>query len=164
MGVASPPHPLPPLYNMESKKKTLQSLMQEEEEERRGGGWAPFMPNITILIALMLFLVWMEDGGWRGRGGRKPSQHSPPGCTATFLTATLISYFLPANSWRATFLPCETLPLSHSSHVQLHIFKPVMTLCTPFEVSPPWKRFFFKKQKTWLHLNTPEMTSTCQSV
>lgn len=38
---------------------------QEVEEE---GGWAPFMPNITILIALMLFLV----GG--GRGGREERQ------------------------------------------------------------------------------------------
>lgn len=28
-----------------------------------GGGWAPFMPNITILIALMLFLVWTGCGG-----------------------------------------------------------------------------------------------------
>lgn len=34
------------------------------EEE---GGWAPFMPNITILIALMLFLVW-KGGGVAGKG------------------------------------------------------------------------------------------------
>lgn len=60
-----------------------------EEEE---GGWAPFMPNITILIALMLFLVWTGGEGWQGkkRDG-KPSQH----CTAMFLiTAHTTDFFL----------------------------------------------------------------------
>lgn len=50
------------------EEKSLQSFVQEEEVEE--GGWAPFMPNITILIALMLFLVWTEGG----RGGRKKRQ------------------------------------------------------------------------------------------
>lgn len=42
------------------------------------------MPNITILIALMLFLVWRS----RGRGGsdRKLSQHGTP----MFLITTLL--------------------------------------------------------------------------
>ena len=33
------------------------NMEKKSAEFRAGGGWAPFMPNITILIALMLFLV-----------------------------------------------------------------------------------------------------------
>lgn len=92
--------------------------MQEEEEE---GGWAPFMPNITILIALMLFLVWRGGGVGRETRDRKPSQH----CTAMFLITThytLISLLLlplhmyepaapspPLLNYTSTLVPIEIL-------------------------------------------------------
>lgn len=56
-----PPH-------QHGEEKSLQSFMQEVEEE---GGWAPFMPNITILIALMLFLVWAGGEGMQGKERQK---------------------------------------------------------------------------------------------
>lgn len=52
------------------EEKSLQSLMQAE------GGWAPFRPDITILIALMLLLVWAGRGG-RGGGAESPVSTAP---------------------------------------------------------------------------------------
>lgn len=76
--------------------KSLQSFVQEVVEE---GGWAPFMPNITILIALMLFLVW------RGRVvGNHRAREAQSALNATgfnhcfFLAAKCDLYFSSAHT------------------------------------------------------------------
>lgn len=65
------------------RKKSLRSF-----SERKGGGWAPFMPNITILIALMLFL---EEGGKgeRERAAQSQQLHSL-GCLIAVSTTILL--------------------------------------------------------------------------
>lgn len=79
----TPPFPLPPPPLAEEEKKSAEFQAGGGGGGVKGG-WAPFMPNITILIALMLFLVWRS----RGRGGsdRKLSQHGTP----MFLITTLL--------------------------------------------------------------------------
>lgn len=97
--------PPPPLT---WRGKSLQSFVQEVVEE---GGWAPFMPNITILIALMLFLVW-RGGGRQGEERERETDpekaqsalHSDVFNHCFFLEAKCDLYFSSAHTWPTAFL------------------------------------------------------------
>lgn len=79
------------------EEKSLQSFVQEVEEE---GGWAPFMPNITILIALMLFLV----GG--GRGGREQAESPVSTAQPAFIDTPMTAPHLLADK-RDLYVPSQ---------------------------------------------------------
>lgn len=71
--------------------------MEKKSAEFLGeGGWAPFMPNITILIALMLFIE--EGEGREKRESPESAAATQPGmfnhCLAPILLILLAEYDL----------------------------------------------------------------------
>lgn len=102
--------------------------MEKKSAEFRGGGWAPFMPNITILIALMLFL---EEGEGRWEKRESPSQHCTgfnhwiepilllllANMTSTFFCSS-INGLLPASS----FLLLRSSTFTSLSNAQSYVY------------------------------------------